>query len=142
MDDSYKNAVFEHEKVGFDATSIKQSLSNCLIYSVGKDTITATNRDKFFAAYTSAYGAPRYRHKQLAGTLRIAQWSHFVPAYDTWFDNVYVKNWGRANDTEVIVDHINQADIPARAAAKSMPAPSGKGRARRCGRGPSQSSAY
>jgi multiple sugar transport system substrate-binding protein len=69
-------------------------------------------------AKTSAYGAPRYRHKQLAGTLRIAQWSHFVPAYDTWFDNVYVKNWGRANDTEVIVDHINQADIPARAAAE------------------------
>src|SRR5687768_12262436 len=50
MDDSYKNAVFEHKKVGFDATSIKQSLSNCLIYSVGKDTITATNRDRFFAA--------------------------------------------------------------------------------------------
>jgi multiple sugar transport system substrate-binding protein len=69
-------------------------------------------------AKTSAYGAPQFRHKQLAGTLRIAQWSHFVPAYDTWFDNVYVKNWGRANDTEVIVDHINQADIPARAAAE------------------------
>jgi multiple sugar transport system substrate-binding protein len=69
-------------------------------------------------AKTSAYGAPKFRHKQLAGTLRIAQWSHFVPAYDRWFDNVYIKNWGRANDTEVIVDHINQADIPARAAAE------------------------
>ena len=69
-------------------------------------------------AKTAAAGVPKFRHKQLAGTLRIAQWSHFVPAYDTWFDNVYVKNWGRANDTEVIVDHINQADIPARAAAE------------------------
>ena len=69
-------------------------------------------------AKSSAYGAPKYRHRQLAGTLRIAQWSHFVPAYETWFDNVYVKRWGRANDTEVIVDHINQADIPARAAAE------------------------
>jgi multiple sugar transport system substrate-binding protein len=69
-------------------------------------------------AKTAAAGAPKFRHKQLAGTLRIAQWSHFVPAYDRWFDNVYVKNWGRANDTEVIVDHINQADIPARAAAE------------------------
>ena len=57
-------------------------------------------------------------HKQLAGTLRIAQWSHFVPAYDEWFDNMYVKRWGEANDTEVLVDHINQADIPARAAAE------------------------
>jgi multiple sugar transport system substrate-binding protein len=70
------------------------------------------------AAKTAVAGAPKYRHKQLAGTLRIAQWSHFVPAYDRWFDNVYVKRWGQANDTEVIVDHINQADIPARAAAE------------------------
>ena len=69
-------------------------------------------------AKTAVAGAPKFRHKQLAGTLRIAQWSHFVPAYDRWFDNVYIKNWGRANDTEVIVDHINQADIPARAAAE------------------------
>ena len=66
-----------------------------------------------------AYGAPKYRHKELAGTLRILQWSHFVPAYDKWFDNVYTKAWGRANDTEVIVDHINQADLPARVAAEA-----------------------
>src|SRR5918994_7703357 len=70
------------------------------------------------AAKTAVAGAPKFRHKQLAGTLRIAQWSHFVPAYDRWFDNVYTKRSGEANDTEVIVDHINQADIPARAAAE------------------------
>jgi multiple sugar transport system substrate-binding protein len=69
-------------------------------------------------AKTKVAGAAKYPHKQLAGTLRIIQWSHFVPAYDRWFDNVYVKRWGEANDTEVIVDHINQADIPARAAAE------------------------
>jgi multiple sugar transport system substrate-binding protein len=69
-------------------------------------------------AKTSVAGVPRYRNRELAGTLRIIQWSHFVPAYDRWFDNVYVKRWGEANDTEVIVDHINQADIPARAAAE------------------------
>jgi multiple sugar transport system substrate-binding protein len=63
-------------------------------------------------------GVPQFRHKELAGTLRILQWSHFVPAYDTWFDNVYTKRWGQANDTEVIVEHINQAEIPARAAAE------------------------
>jgi multiple sugar transport system substrate-binding protein len=70
------------------------------------------------AAKTAVAGAPQFRHRQLAGTLRIIQWSHFVPAYDRWFDNVYIKRWGEANDTEVIVDHINQADIPARAAAE------------------------
>jgi multiple sugar transport system substrate-binding protein len=67
---------------------------------------------------TAVAGAPKYRHKHLAGTLRIAQWSHFVPAYDKWFDDIYTKRWGQANDTEVVVDHINQADIPARAAAE------------------------
>jgi multiple sugar transport system substrate-binding protein len=66
-----------------------------------------------------AYGAPKYAKKELAGTLRILQWSHFVPAYDKWFDNVYTKAWGRANDTEVIVDHINQAELPARVVAEA-----------------------
>ena len=41
--------------------------------------------------------------------LRIAQWAHFVPAYDQWLDNTYVKRWGEANDVEVKVDHINNA---------------------------------
>jgi starch phosphorylase len=50
MNDSLKTSIFEHEKVGFDADSIKHSLSNSLTYSVGKDTITATDRDLFFAA--------------------------------------------------------------------------------------------
>ena len=45
-----KEPDFTHKKFGFDAESIKQSLSNCLIYSVGKDSITATDRDRFFAA--------------------------------------------------------------------------------------------
>ena len=67
---------------------------------------------------TAAAGVPKFRHRELAGTLRIIQWSHFVPAYDKWFDDIYVKRWGEANDTEVVVDHINQADIPARAAAE------------------------
>jgi multiple sugar transport system substrate-binding protein len=69
-------------------------------------------------ARTKVQGATRFAKKELAGTLRIIQWSHFVPAYDKWFDNVYIKRWGEANDIEVTVDHINQADIPARAAAE------------------------
>ncbi len=64
-------------------------------------------------------GAPKYAHKQLKGTLKILQWSHFVPAYDKWFDNVYTKVWGRKNDTEVVVDHISQAELPARVAAEA-----------------------
>ncbi|MGZ4820214.1 MAG: ABC transporter substrate-binding protein [Terriglobales bacterium] len=51
-------------------------------------------------------------------TLKIAQWSHFVPDYDKWFDNEYTKAWGQKNNTNVVVDHINLNELPARAAAE------------------------
>ena len=70
------------------------------------------------APKTSVAGVPKFRHRELQKTLRIIQWRHFVPAYDTWFDNTYTKVWGRKNDTEVIVDHINLTDLPARAASE------------------------
>jgi multiple sugar transport system substrate-binding protein len=69
-------------------------------------------------AKTAAAGAPKYRLRELKNTLRIIQWSHFVPAYDVWFDNVYTKKWGQKHDTEVTVDHINLAQLPARAQAE------------------------
>ena len=50
-------------------------------------------------------------------TLKILQWSHFVPAYDKWFDP-WAKAWGDKNNTTVTVDHINYADIPTRTAAE------------------------
>lgn len=53
-----------------------------------------------------------------AKTLRILQWSHFVPGYDKWFNGQYVKEWGAKNGTEVIVDNINLGLIPSRAAAE------------------------
>jgi multiple sugar transport system substrate-binding protein len=49
--------------------------------------------------------------------LRILQWSHFIPAYDKWFDG-FVKNWGSDNGVTVTVDHIDNALIPARTAAE------------------------
>jgi multiple sugar transport system substrate-binding protein len=55
------------------------------------------------------YGPLKYAHKQLSGELRILQWIHFVPAYDTWLDNTYVKQWGEKNDVDVKIDHINNA---------------------------------
>lgn len=48
-------------------------------------------------------------------TLRLAQVTHFVPSYDTWFDNEYARRWGEANDVEVLVDHIPLADLATRA---------------------------
>ena len=77
-----------------------------------------------FGAKSAVAGAPKFRGKELKGTLRILQWSHFVPAYDQWFDNQYTKRWGQANDTDVTVDHVNQADLPGRVAAEAA---AGKG---------------
>ena len=49
--------------------------------------------------------------------LRILQWSHFVPDYDTWFDK-FATDWGAANKIEVTVDHITNLDLPSRMAAE------------------------
>jgi multiple sugar transport system substrate-binding protein len=51
-------------------------------------------------------------------TLKIVQWSHFVPGYDKWFDGVFTKEWGAKHNTNVIVDHIAIGEINARAAAE------------------------
>jgi multiple sugar transport system substrate-binding protein len=70
------------------------------------------------APKTAVAGAPKYAHKELRNTLKIIQWRHFVPAYDTWFDNTYTKIWGQKNDTDVVVDHILLTDLPSRAASE------------------------
>ncbi|MFQ5994517.1 MAG: ABC transporter substrate-binding protein [Acidiferrobacterales bacterium] len=51
-------------------------------------------------------------------TLKIIQWNHFVPGYDKWFNNTYIKEWGQKNDTEVIVDNVGLATLNSRAAAE------------------------
>jgi multiple sugar transport system substrate-binding protein len=52
-------------------------------------------------------------------TLRIIQWSHFVPGYDKWFDGKFTREWGEKNGTKVTVDHISIGEINARAAAEA-----------------------
>lgn len=51
-------------------------------------------------------------------TLKILQWSHFIPAYDRWFDGVYTKEWGEKNGVEVAVDHMASTEVAARGAAE------------------------
>src|SRR5215831_3666163 len=50
-------------------------------------------------------------------TLTIVQWSHFVPAFDSWFDK-FAQDWGTKNGITVTVDHIPEQNIAARAAAE------------------------
>jgi multiple sugar transport system substrate-binding protein len=51
-------------------------------------------------------------------TLRIMEWKHFVPGYNQWFKETYIKEWGEKNDTEVILDHTGMDEITGRAAAE------------------------
>ena len=49
--------------------------------------------------------------------LKIVLWSHFVPAYDKWYDQ-FAKEWGVANKVDVKVDHIPHLELAARLAAE------------------------
>ena len=62
--------------------------------------------------------AARQAPAQIKGSnLRILTWSHFIPAYDTWFDK-FAGEWGEKNGVKVRVDHIPHLEIPARMAAE------------------------
>src|SRR5512141_3239227 len=51
-DNHDKLSGFQYDRLGNDRVSLRHSLSNRLIYSMGKDPITATHRDWF---HTTAY---------------------------------------------------------------------------------------
>jgi multiple sugar transport system substrate-binding protein len=70
------------------------------------------------AAPFSFAGPMRFTGRWLKGDLSIIQWVHFVPAYDDWFDNTWVKQWGEKNDVQVKVEHINNKLLDTRAAAE------------------------
>ncbi|HXH38483.1 MAG TPA: twin-arginine translocation signal domain-containing protein, partial [Thermoanaerobaculia bacterium] len=69
------------------------------------------------AGLTSAFLFPTRALAQQK-TLKIMQWSHFVPGYDKWFDGTFTKEWGARHNTNVVVDHISATEINARAAAE------------------------
>lgn len=58
---------------------------------------------------------PRFARASKRRQLRIAQYTHFVPRYDEWFEKEFVREWGEANDTEVIVDRVGMNTLSARA---------------------------
>ena len=79
-----------------------------------------TRRDVIKAAGTATAAGLLLPRKGRAAkkTLKILQWNHFVPGYDKWFNNQYVKEWGEKNDTEVIVDNVGIPAINTTAAAE------------------------
>ncbi len=78
---------------------------------------------KAAAAGAAAAGlAPLFAVPQVAlaqpRRLTFLHWSHFVPAFDKWFDGEYTKEWGKAHDVEIVVDHVPSSQVPTRAAAE------------------------
>jgi multiple sugar transport system substrate-binding protein len=70
------------------------------------------------AGLAPAISAPFISRARAADkTLKIIQWSHFVPVYDKWFDG-FASDWGEKNGVAVTVDHIPHLEMPARAAAE------------------------
>src|SRR5260370_41684943 len=94
--------------------------------------VTTLNRRKFLSVAAGAGVAggslltmleARQAPAQIRGTtLRILQWSHFIPAYDAWFDNKFAKEWGDKNGVKVRCDHIPHRELPARMAAEDAAA--------------------
>src|SRR5438309_10071934 len=91
-----------------------------------KPSPSTLNRRKFLATAGAGVAGSslltmldaRQAPAQIKGTtLRILQWSHFVPAYDTWFDG-FVKKWGEQNGVKVRIDRIPHLDLPSRFAAE------------------------
>ncbi len=86
---------------------------------------TMTRRDLLKTAGAGAAGGSlltmldaRRAPAQIKGTsLRILQWSHFVPAYDVWFDK-FAEDWGNQTGVKVRVDRIPHLELPSRLAAE------------------------
>lgn len=94
----------------------KSDLSQGHSYVVPSSTPASTSRRRVLQAGSmglAVIAMPWFSLRQAHAadkTLKILQWSHFVPAYDKWFDS-FAKAWGEANGVQVIVDHINIGDL-------------------------------
>lgn len=68
-----------------------------------------------FSAYCSAgLAAPALlstRANASQKVLRIMRWKNFVPAYEAWFNDEFVKQWSLDNDTQVVVSNVGLSEI-------------------------------
>jgi multiple sugar transport system substrate-binding protein len=46
-------------------------------------------------------------------TLRILKWIYPIAAYDDWFGEKYIKEWGEQNNTQVLVDRVGLGEVNA-----------------------------
>lgn len=53
-------------------------------------------------------------------SLRILRWKNFIPEFENWFNDVFVKEWGDENGVDVIVDNVGLGEIDKLAAAEAQ----------------------
>ena len=108
MEDGAKRKINRRTVLkGAAAAAVVPIAAACIGNSGGGAATTAP------VASASGSAAP----KKLSGNLNILQWSHFVPAFDTYLD-AWATAWGAKNGVVVKIDRIPQADLPARFAAE------------------------
>ena len=78
--------------------------------TAGAGCASGSDKPKGSAAANGGPGSGNAASREL----RIATWTHFVPAYDTWLDNEFAKRWGEQHDVNVVVDHLPIAELPIR----------------------------
>jgi multiple sugar transport system substrate-binding protein len=51
--------------------------------------------------------------------LRILRWKNFVPGFETWFNDTFIREWGEKNSTDVIVSNVGLGEITRIAEAEA-----------------------
>src|SRR5262245_31067909 len=85
--------------------------------------MTTFGRRQFLGAAAGAAAVGAFPHVWIRPAwaqvkeVRVLAWSHFVPAYDKWFDG-FADQWSAKNGIQVKIDHVPHLQIPAKIAAE------------------------
>jgi multiple sugar transport system substrate-binding protein len=87
------------------------------------EDMTTFSRRQFLTTAATAAGAVAAPHVWIRPAwaqgkeVRVLAWTHFVPAYDKWFDS-FAEQWSTQHNMRVIIDHVPHLQIPAKIAAE------------------------
>src|SRR4026207_2009767 len=87
------------------------------------EDMTTFSRRHSLAAPPAAAGVLAAPHAWIrpawaqAKEVRVLAWTHFVPAYDKWFD-AFAEQFSTKHNVRVIIDHVPHLQIPAKIAAE------------------------
>jgi multiple sugar transport system substrate-binding protein len=85
--------------------------------------MSTLSRRQFLGTASAVTAASAFPHVWVrpawaqAKEVRVLAWSHFVPAYDKWFD-AFAEQFSTKNNVKVVIDHVPHLQIPAKIAAE------------------------